>query len=51
MAAEAALRCARDATLEMFDGVGHDLPLLEPERLRATVGALSGEPALGLSPE
>ncbi len=49
--AEAALALLHDGTLEVFDGVGHDLPLLEADRLRVIVEGFPASPAMGLSPE
>jgi pimeloyl-ACP methyl ester carboxylesterase len=49
--AQAALPLLRDGALEIFSGVGHDLPLLEADRLRAVVQGFPARPALGLSPE
>jgi pimeloyl-ACP methyl ester carboxylesterase len=49
--AEAALPLLRDGALEVFSGVGHDLPLLQADRLRAIVEGFPASPALGLSPE
>ncbi len=49
--AEAALAVLHDGALEVFEGVGHDLPLLAPDRLRAIVEEFPASPALGLSPE
>jgi pimeloyl-ACP methyl ester carboxylesterase len=49
--ARAALSLLRDGTFEVFDGVGHDLPLVAAERLRAVVADFPADPALGLSPE
>jgi len=49
--AEAALAYLHDGALEVIDGVGHDLPLLAADRTAPDRGRVSGEPALGLSPE
>ncbi len=57
--AEAALPLLHDGGLEVVPGVGHDLPLLQADRLRAIVegfpasptGGPTASPTVGISPE